>query len=64
MNKLGKYEILDEIGRGGFATVYKARDPDLDQLVAVKVLHGGYTDRPDVVQLPPRTVPLGDPHQT
>jgi len=37
--QLGKYEIIDEIGKGGFATVYRARDPDLDREVALKVLH-------------------------
>ena len=38
MQKLGKYEILGQIGKGGFATVYRARDPDLDREVALKVL--------------------------
>lgn len=36
---LGKYQILDELGRGGFATVYRALDPTLDREVALKVLH-------------------------
>lgn len=39
VRKLEKYEIIDEIGHGGMATVYRARDSVLDRFVAVKVLH-------------------------
>lgn len=36
--QLGRYELLKQIGRGGFATVYQARDKELDRLVALKAL--------------------------
>lgn len=35
---LGKYQIVDLIGRGGMATVYKAFQEDVERFVAVKVL--------------------------
>ena len=37
--QLGKYTIVRELGRGGFATVYLAQDTVLRRAVALKVLH-------------------------
>src|SRR5229473_2934340 len=39
--KLGKYELLDTVGQGAFGTVYKARDTELDRVVAIKVPRAG-----------------------
>jgi serine/threonine-protein kinase len=37
--ELGKYELLEEIGHGGMATVYRARDRRLGREVAIKLIH-------------------------
>ncbi len=36
--KIGRYIIIAELGRGGMATVYRAKDPHFDREVAVKIL--------------------------
>ncbi len=39
LRKVEKYEVESEIGHGGMATVYRARDTKLDRLVALKIMH-------------------------
>ncbi|MBI4614155.1 MAG: protein kinase [Planctomycetes bacterium] len=39
--RLGRYEVLRELGRGATGTVYLVRDPELDRLVALKLLRQG-----------------------
>ena len=70
--KLGRYEILEEIGQGGFAIVYRAHDTRLDRLVALKELRSVLLNDPDAVKALRKIAPrirgqlgdsLGDPRQ-
>jgi len=38
MDKIGKFEIVEIIGKGGMGVVYKARDPFIERDVAIKVI--------------------------
>jgi tRNA A-37 threonylcarbamoyl transferase component Bud32 len=48
--ELAKYELLEEIGHGGMATVYRARDRRLGREVAVKLIHRHLRDSTDVAE--------------
>src|SRR3954453_1616407 len=47
---VGRYEVMNELGRGGMATVYLARQVDLDRLVALKELGALRTPDPSFAQ--------------
>jgi WD40 repeat protein/tRNA A-37 threonylcarbamoyl transferase component Bud32 len=38
---IGRFELLEIVGQGAFGTVYRARDPELDRIVALKVPRTG-----------------------
>ena len=44
------YELLEQIGKGGFGRVYRARDLGLERDVAMKVLHPSLTTDPSVME--------------
>jgi serine/threonine protein kinase/uncharacterized protein YraI len=48
--RLGPYTLLEELGRGGMATVYRAHQASVDRDVAVKVIHRAITFDPVAVQ--------------
>ena len=46
-DRLGRYHVTAKIGAGGMGEVYRARDTNLDRVVALKVLPEAFTSDPD-----------------
>ena len=46
LRRVGRYELLEVIGRGATATIYLAHQPDLDRQVALKQLSAHYAGVP------------------
>ena len=54
----GRYEVLEVLGAGGMGTVYRARDRELDEIVALKALQRGLLDGPEALERFRREVKL------
>jgi serine/threonine protein kinase/ketosteroid isomerase-like protein len=50
LKKLGKYEVLGELGHGAMGVVYRARDPVINRLVALKTITTGVAEDPNLLQ--------------
>ncbi len=48
--KIGKYDVVDVIGRGGMGVVYRAKDQQLGRLVAIKMMTASIGEDPELVQ--------------
>ena len=46
----GRYELLDELGSGGMATVYRARDTESGQIRAVKILDDRFSHKAEILK--------------
>jgi serine/threonine protein kinase len=48
--QIGRYEILEELGRGAMGVVFKGRDPFIGRLVAVKTITTRIADNPELLE--------------
>ncbi len=48
--RLGQYELLEELGRGGMGIVYRARHSRLEKIVAIKILYSSRLESDESVQ--------------
>src|SRR5262245_11244438 len=44
LSQVGRYQIVDKLGQGGMGSLYLARDPAIDRLVAIKLLRDDFDD--------------------
>ncbi|MGH2508422.1 MAG: protein kinase domain-containing protein [Ktedonobacteraceae bacterium] len=62
----GRYKLIDELGRGSFATVYIARDTKNNRIYAVKIMHFEFADDGELLARFQREahilLQLSDPH--
>ncbi len=49
-HRYGRYEIIEQIGKGAMGVVYKAHDPQINRMVALKVLREDRVTSEDFVQ--------------
>ena len=63
-HKIGDYEIIRELGRGGMGVVYEARERALDRIVALKVMRFGVVDPKALERFQREAETAGDLHHT
>src|ERR1700688_2569604 len=50
LRHIGRYEVIEELGRGAMGVVFKARDPFIGRPVAVKTITAGIAENPDLLE--------------
>src|SRR5947209_7320438 len=48
--EIGKYKVVEVLGKGGMGVVYKAMDPRIGRTVAIKMMTGAFAENPDLLQ--------------
>ena len=50
VTKIGKYDVIEVLGKGGMGVVYKAMDNLIERVVAIKMMTGGFAENPDLLK--------------
>ena len=50
VTKIGKYDVIEILGKGGMGVVYKAMDNLIERVVAIKMMTGGFAENPDLLK--------------